>query len=176
MTATAGNHRTLCACAVLWLSAATLLVVPAMTSAETDTETLTINAVVAEHAKLLIAPTTINFPDADPDEADPIPATENAVVVEAKVRTSATGVSTLTCLANGDLVDGGEVIAIENVTWTAGGAGYVDGTMSDAAEQTAGSWTGSGIYAGTFDFFLANSWDYNTGNYTQTVTYTLTAP
>jgi len=142
--------------------------------AQTDTETLTINATVGARAKLTMNPTTINFPDADPDDFPLIDATENPVDVEAKVRT--TGTATLTCQANGDLISGGDSIAISNVTWTATGGGYQAGTMSSATPQTAGSFVGSGEYDGTFSYQLANSWAYEVGNYSQTVTYTLTAP
>ena len=143
--------------------------------AASDTETLTINATVAARANLTLAPTTINFPDADPDAVPSIPA-DNTVNVIASVRTTAAGAVSLTCLANGDLVDGGNSIAISNVTWTAGGTGYVGGTLNDAAAQNVGSWTGSGARVGTMDFSLANSWSYVVGNYSQTVDYTLTAP
>ena len=150
--------------------------VPVMTFAATDSKVLTINATVAARAKLVLAPSTINFPDADPDVTPSIPANENSVLVLANVRTSSVGVSTLTCLANGDLTTGSDNIAISNVSWTASGGGYVGGTMSNAAAQSVGSWTGSGANVGNLDFSLANSWAYNAGSYTQTVTYTLTAP
>ncbi len=149
---------------------------PLAAQGASDTETLTINAIVAARATLTIAPTTINFPDADPDATPSIPANENSVSVQSKVRTSSAGVSTLTCLANGALQSVSDAIAISNVTWTASGAGYVPGTMSDVAAQNVGSWSGSGTRNGNFDFSLANSWDYNVGSYTQTVLYTLSAP
>ena len=153
-----------------------LLAIPGLVHAASDSKTLTINAVVSNRAKLTIAPLTINFPDADPDVVNPIPASENAVTVSSRVRTGAASVSILTCLANGDLVDGANSVPISNVTWTSTGSGYVAGTMNNSAAQTAGSWTGSGLNSGTFSYFLANSWAYNVGNYTQTVLYTLTAP
>ena len=140
-----------------------------------DTEDLTINATVNARAKLTLDPTTINFPDADPDSG-PISATENPVDVTAKVRTGAASTATLTCLAGGNLISGGDSIAISNVTWTATGSGFVAGTMSSTVPQSAGSWTGSGNNPGTFSYSLANSWDYEIGNYAATVTYTLTAP
>lgn len=158
------------------LVAALLLGATSVADAATDTETLIINATVAARANLEINPTTINFPDADPDLVDPISANENPVSVSAKVRTGSGGAVTLVCLANGDLQSGTDTIDITNVTWTATGAGYVNGTMSDGAPQMVGSWTGSGNRSGTLDFFLANSWDYDVGNYTQTVDYTLSAP
>jgi hypothetical protein len=150
---------------------------PALALAATDNETLTINATVAARAKLVLAPTTINFPDADPDAVDPIPANENAVSVLCNVRTTGAGVSTLTCLADGDLVAAGATdIPITNVSWAATGAGYSAGAMSAATAQAVGSFTGSGANTGTLSFFLANSWSYEIGNYTQTVQYTLTTP
>jgi hypothetical protein len=153
-----------------------VLAVPLVANAATDNQTLTINATVAARAKLVLAPTVINFPDADPDVTPSIAATENSVNVLSNVRTSSAGNATLTCQANGDLASGGDAIPITNVTWTATGAGYVAGTMNSGTAQSVGSWTGSGAYTGSLDFFLANSWAYNIGNYTQTVTYTLTAP
>jgi hypothetical protein len=131
---------------------------------------------VSARAKLTISPTTINFPDADPDVTASVPATENSVTVTSKVRTTAAGAATLTCLADGDLTSGTDTIAITNVTWTAGGSGYSSGTMNSGAAQTAGSWTGSGNRSGTFNYFLANSWAYTVGSYSQTVAYTLSAP
>jgi len=160
----------------LGVGLAAFLMVPVAAMAATDSQVLTINATVAARAKLVLAPTTINFPDADPDLVPSIAANENSVNVLANVRTTALGVSTLTCLANGDLDSGTDQIAITNVSWTAGGAGYVAGTMSNAVAQSVGSWAGSGANVGTLDYSLANSWAYATGSYTQTVTYTLTSP
>ncbi|MFC1572510.1 hypothetical protein ACFL6M_02815 [Candidatus Eisenbacteria bacterium] len=161
---------------VALLATAVLMVSFGVADSATDTETLIINATVAARAKLEISPTTINFADADPDLVDPIPATESPVSVNVKVRTTSGGAVTLICLANGDLQSGGDVIGIDNVTWTATGGGFVNGTLSNSAAQSVGSWTGSGNRSGTLDFFLGNSWDFNVGNYTQTVDYTLTAP
>ncbi len=161
---------------MLGLAMLALALTPLLADGASDSKTLTMRATVSARAKLTISPTTINFPDADPDVVNPIPATENAVSVEAKIRTTGAGVATLTCLANGNLLSGTDVINIGNVTWTASGAGYGAGTMNAAVAQTAGSWAGSGSRSGTFDFFLANSWAYTVGNYTQDVVYTLTAP
>ena len=158
------------------LCAVAILAVPIVASAASDNQVLTINASVLARAKLVLAPSVINFPDADPDVTPSIPAVENSVNLISTVRTSSAGAVTLTCQANGDLLSGADVIGIDNVTWTATGAGYVAGTMNTAAQQAVGSWTGSGAYVGTNSFFLANSWAYNIGAYTQTVSYTLTAP
>jgi hypothetical protein len=161
------------------LAAACVIVLPDIALAASANETVTINATVAARARLTITPTTINFPDADPDVVNPIPANENAVDFSAKVRTGPTGAVTLTCLANGDLTDGGTgaTIPIAGVTWTvAGGADFVPGTMSSAASQNVAGWTGPAQKNGQLNFFLANDWSYAVGSYTQTVDYTLTAP
>lgn len=143
--------------------------------AATDQQTLTINATVSAKAKLTLGVAAINFADADPDSVPSIAATENPVSVTVKAQTGGASAVTLTAQANGDLDSGTDTIAITNVTWTATGAGFVGGTM-DTTAQSAGSWTGSGRRDGTFSFWLANSWDYAAGSYSQTVVYTLTAP
>ncbi len=142
----------------------------------TTTSNLTVNTNIAARASLNLGIGTINFPDADPTTVPSIGATENAVSVTARVRTGSASVATLQVLAASDLTSGSNTIAINNVTWTATGPGFVAGTMNSTTPQTAGSWTGPGEQIGTFSYFLANSWNYATGSYSATVTYTLTAP
>jgi hypothetical protein len=144
--------------------------------AVTDTKALTVSATVAATAKLTLSRNTVAFPDADPDVTPSIPATGGAITVDAKGKTGAASLITLTLVAATDLTSGGDTIAISNVTWTATGAGFVAGTMSTATAQTVGSWTGSGNRSGTQSYVLANSWSYATGSYTAAATYTLTAP
>jgi len=143
--------------------------------AATDQQTLTVNAQVLDKAKLTLGVAAINFPDADPDGTPSIGASENPVSVTVKAHTGSASVVSLTVQASGDLEAGSSVIPITNVTWTANGAGFVGGTM-DTAPVAAGSWTGSGQRSGQFQYFLSNSWSYQTGDYSQTVVYTLTAP
>jgi hypothetical protein len=133
-------------------------------------------APLASSAQLSITPSSLNFPNADPDTVPSIPAIGNPVTVTANAQTSGNKTVTLSVIANGDLISGSNNIPISNVTWTANPSGFRAGTMSKTTPQTAGSWTGSGNRTGTFSYFLKNSWSYTTGNYTQTVTYTLTAP
>lgn len=142
----------------------------------TATANLTINATVSAAATLTLSKSAINFPNSDPDSTPSIPAAENPVNVTAKVKTGTASVATLTVLAGGDLTSGADIISINNVTWTASGAGFVAGTMNKTTAQSAGSWTGSGNRSGTFSYFLANNWSYPTGSYTAASTYTLTAP
>jgi len=121
-----------------------------------------------------VSETTLTFADADPDTTPSISATEGAVSVTVKVRT--TGTATLTHQAAGDLVDAAKTIAITNVTWTASGTGFVAGTMDKDTPQSAGSWAGSANETGTLTYSLANSWGYEVGSYAASSTFTLTAP
>ena len=138
--------------------------------------TVEVAAAINSAAQLTITPSAINFRDADPDAMPKIPANENPVSVMAYAQTTGNKTVTLTVLAAGDLVSGNDRILIDSVTWTATGSGFTGGTMSKTTPQTAGRWRRSGTRRGTFSFFLKNSWSYATGNYAQTVTYTLTSP
>lgn len=140
------------------------------------TGTFTLSLGLSGRAKLNFGMLALNFPDADPNTVPSIPANVNPLSVTSSSRTGSSQTATLTCLAGGDLISGINTIAISNMTWTATGTGYVTGTMNKTTAQTAGSWTGSGQRAGTFSYFLNNSWSYMTGNYSTTITYTLTAP
>jgi hypothetical protein len=144
--------------------------------AATTTSNMTVNTTIAARAVLVLGSASVNFPDSDPTSVPSIGATENPVNVTARIRTGSASVATLTALTGGDLVSGGNTILINNVTWTASGTGFVAGTMNKTVGQSVGSWTGSGQQVGSNNFFLANSWNYVTGVYTATVTYTLTAP
>ena len=144
--------------------------------AATDTKNLAVSATVSSGATLTLGSATMTFPDRNPDSFPSIAATENPVSVTAKAKTGNASTVTLTVLAGGDLTSGSDTIGISNITWTASGTGYVDGTMNKTTPQSAGSWTGSGNRSGAFTYSLANSWNYPTGNYGATITYTLTAP
>jgi hypothetical protein len=144
--------------------------------AATATSNLTVSASVAATAQLTLGSTKISFADANPDTVPSIAATEGAMTVSAKGKTSTSGAVTLTLLAAGNLTSGSDTIPITNVTWTVTGTGFAAGTMNRTTAQSAGSWTGSGAHAGTMTFALANSWAYATGSYATTATFTLTAP
>ncbi len=160
----------------IFLMALILMAFETQAAAFSTSAVVNINAPLASSAQLTISPSSINFPNADPDTVPSIPATENPVSVTANAQTSGNKTVTLTVIAVGDLVSGSNAIAISNVRWIATGSGFLAGTMSKTTPQTAGSWQRSGDRSGTFSFFLNNSWSYATGNYSQTVTYTLTAP
>jgi hypothetical protein len=145
--------------------------------AVTNTANVTVGATVSATAKLYIASVSVTFANADPDTTPSITATEGAIAIDAKAKTSTGSTVTLTVLAANDLQgSGSDIIAINNITWAATGAGFTGGTMSKAAAQTVASWTNSGSRSGTQTYQLANSWDYATGSYSTSATYTLTAP
>jgi hypothetical protein len=146
------------------------------TGAATQTRTFTLNLTVSPRAKLGFGMLSLSFPDASPNTVPSIPANENPVSVTSSTRTGSSLTATLNCLAGGDLIAGTSSIPIGNMTWQSTGSGYVPGTMSKTAGQTTGSWTGPGQRTGTLSYFLSNSWSYTTGNYSTTITYTLTAP
>jgi hypothetical protein len=148
----------------LSLNAGTSIVITDVNASSTCSATLTINM------------TSITFPSENPGAVPVVPANENPVAVTASVQIDDASTATLTALAGGDLVSGSDTIAINTVSWTATGGGLLPGIMNKVTPVLAGSWTQSGTYNGSFLFYLANSWSYATGNYSQTVTYTVTAP
>jgi hypothetical protein len=91
-------------------------------------------------AQLTISPSSINFPDADPDSVPSIPAKENPVMVTISAQTAGNKTVTLTVLAHDDLLSGSNRIPISNVRWTHTGDVFLDGTMSKTVPQTAASW------------------------------------
>jgi hypothetical protein len=144
--------------------------------AASDTKNLTVNAVVAGSATLTIDKAAINFPNANPEQVNPIPNNDGAVNVTVQARTGAAQNVTLTHQAASDLISGSDHIGIDQVSWTAAGSGFVPGSMSNSVPVSAGTWQGSGTHTGSFNYALVNSWSYAVGTYMATSTYTLTAP
>jgi hypothetical protein len=152
------------------------LSLPLSLNADTTIVITDVNADSTCSATLTINMTSISFPSENPDLVPSIPATQNPVGVTASVQIEDGSTATLTVLAGGDLISGNDKIAINTVSWTATGGGLLPGIMNKVTPVLAGSWTSPGEYTGAFSFFMANSWSYATGNYSQTVTYTVTAP
>ncbi|MDH7499980.1 MAG: hypothetical protein QHH30_06290 [candidate division NC10 bacterium] len=143
--------------------------------AATATANLSVSATVGSWARLdWPNPASLTFADSDPDNVSSIPASEGPVGVSAKARTGSSDMVTLTVTGT-DLTSGGNTIAITNVSWTATGDFSSSGNITTGS-QTVKSWTGPGTKRGNFSHALTNSWDYATGTYSGTVTYTLTAP
>jgi hypothetical protein len=158
------------------MTAAAVLMVSstAFAQAQTDTKNVTVTANVNAKAKLTLGSNSATFADADPDVTPLLSA--SAISIDVKARTSAAGSVTLTVQSGGDLVSGSDTIAINQLTWTVTGTNFAAGTMSKTAAVSVGAWSGSGMPSGTQTYKLVNSWGYNTGSYTATITYTLTAP
>ena len=159
----------------------TTLAAPVCLNAGSSIVLTDVNADSTCSAQLTINTTSITFHNASPSSTPSVPAAENPVHVTASVQINDLGTVTLTALAGGDLISGPHAIPVDKVTWTVTGSGgnnggFIAGTMSKQSPKLVGSWTTSGTYYGDFSFFLANSWSYATGTYTQTVTYTLIAP
>lgn len=161
----------------VWSAAAALaLIFGASTPAyaQLDTETINATAIVAARGRITLTG-TINFPDTDPFLSPSINAAALSVQALARVAPAA-GVS-LTVQAGGNFVSGADQIPIGNLSWTAAGAGFTGtGTMSSATAQSVGAWTGPGAHNGSQVYSLVNDWAYAPGNYSVTLTYTLTTP
>lgn len=150
--------------------------------AQLDTHNIDITVTLAAWYDLNLDVNTLTFNDAAPTPG-PNP-TANLSPVEGQVSVSAFAIMfpaaglTLTCQSGGDLTKGsGSDIGIGAITWTGGGAGFVNGTMATTS-QPVGSWASSVFHwhTGTLDFLFSR--DYATqepGVYTATITYTLSA-
>jgi hypothetical protein len=149
---------------------------PSVLEAASQTATVYVGADDTSTVQLSIGAASINFPSANPGSTPMVASTQNPVSVTASAQIDDQSTAVLTVQAGGDLISGSDTISINKVSWTATGAGFTAGTMDKNNPVTAGSWQGPGEYSGTFSLFLANSWSYATGNYSQTVTYTLSAP
>jgi hypothetical protein len=131
----------------------------------------------AQQLQLQINPRKVTFNSADPDTTPVVVA--QPIVVSYRVRKNGNGPWRLTVLAEGDLVDGTAAIDIGHVRWTATPAPpFQNGTLSKTVEQVLASGSGDVNPAadGSIVFQLANSWNYTSGQYTQTVVFTLSAP
>lgn len=132
----------------------------------------------AQKLDLTLSPRVITFPSNDPD-AVPVVAAQPLQVSYRVRQNDKNSPWSLTVLAGGDLIAGPSVIAISSVTWIASPAPpFQNGTLSKTVAQRIASGTGNvnPTERGSITFRLANSWTYNTGTYTQTILFTLSAP
>lgn len=127
--------------------------------------------------QLSVSPRTITFASANPDTSPTVTAAPISVTV--RVKGPKLLQWHLSVLADGDLVSGPSTIPISNVTWTATQAPpFQNGTLSRTTAQTLAGGTGT-LNPGktsTMTFSLVNSWLYDAGTYTQTLTFTLSSP
>ena len=122
-----------------------------------------------------LQPTTISIASADPDTVPLVSASPIRVTYIALGQGA--GTWTITVEAEGQLVSGASTIPISNVSWVATPTPtFRNGTLSTTPQVLA---TGTGLALlerGDVTFRLANSWNYNVGTYTQTITFTLSSP
>jgi len=131
----------------------------------------------AQKLELSLSPAVITFPSSDPDTVPLVSAAP--VQVTYRIRSNGNSPWSLTVLAAGDLVAGASRVDISNVTWVATPAPpFQNGTLSKTVAQRVASGSGNvnPDTLGSITFRLANSWTNNTGSYTQTVLFTLSAP
>ena len=123
---------------------------------------------------LKISPLSINFPPADPDHVPIIPAQEQ-ILVEINISGNEGKNWQLTVLADGDLrAPGGGKIPIENISWTASPSPpFINGILNKRTPQLVANGQGNVILNGQLNFFLQNSWDYRSGDYTQIIVFIL---
>jgi hypothetical protein len=121
---------------------------------------------------LRVSPLSINFRAADPDQ-DPAISADNLVLVEISVEVSRPW--RLTLRAEGDLKgDRGGSIPISNISWTPSSSPpFVNGNLVSRNPQLAASGQGPAAVNGELNFFLKNSWNYQSDEYTQAVTFIL---
>lgn len=117
---------------------------------------------------------SVNFPDANPDTTPLIGPEDLSWTVHANKRDLPW---TLTMTADDDLRSGSSVIPASAISWTGLPMWLVrHGTLSTVTPTLIAQGNTKGNTRGMMRFYLANSWDYNVGFYTTTVTFTLSSP
>jgi hypothetical protein len=124
----------------------------------------------ADKISLTLGTSIIQFQDANPDTT---PSVQAVSPVPVTVNFDGNGTWVLQILANGDLVSGANTIPINRISWTASGVTFMNGTLSKSTAQTVATGNKQTSDAsGTLRFFLQNSWNYATGSYGQSLTFT----
>ncbi|MEW5983522.1 MAG: hypothetical protein AB1806_14305 [Acidobacteriota bacterium] len=120
---------------------------------------------------LSLSASSVTFPAADPDTTPVIAAPPLTITFYSLRRNWQ-----ITVIASGDLTSGSSSIPISNVSWTATPAPpFQDGVMSSTVAQLVASGNAWVYMTGTIFYSLVNSWTYNVGTYSVTITYTLSA-
>ena len=135
--------------------------------------------------QLVLTPSTISFPDANPTTIPSILASSQVDVFVKTASLSGSDVNyswSVSALSSGDLQSGPDTIAITSVTWTSLGVSpcascvCFAGTASSVAGQLMLSGTGEASVTCRKTFTLANSWSYNPGSYSQVMSVTASSP
>jgi hypothetical protein len=130
----------------------------------------------AQKLTLSVTPPTITFASADPDTTPSISSAPISISV--RVQQNNQQPWQLTVQASGDLTSGTDTISATQVTWTASPTPFQNGTLSKSVAVQMASGTGNlnPAKTGSVVFWLANSWNYTAGLYSQTLVFTLSAP
>jgi hypothetical protein len=129
----------------------------------------------AQYVTLSLSPSTISFSSADPDDT---PVLTSPTITASYVVLFSFGQSwTISLQADDDLRNGTSTIRASSVSWTASPSPpFRAGTLSTATAQTLASGSGDAWTSGTVTFTLPNSWNYDVGTYSATITFTLACP
>jgi hypothetical protein len=155
---------------VIWQAAAPI------GRAASQASSATLSASLNPVANITLSTASVSFPDADPDTVPQIPSNGGPILITAKARATGGAQVLLTVQATDDLRSGVTVIPASNITWTATGTGFLNGTLSATAPVTLAAWNNSGIRTGSQQLYFRNLWTHPTGTYTLSIVYTLTAP
>jgi len=140
--------------------------------AQSDNETLRINAQVDSRFKIEISANAVTFTrTVDPRTAPLIVQNEPPIQILVKATKGFFPFVYLRIQANGDLSDGlGHTIPVGNVTWQATGDGFTQNGQLTGASQRLGAWTVSGESQGTLAFSFQDNANFAPGVYTLVVT------
>jgi hypothetical protein len=144
--------------------------------AQSDNETLRIDAQVDSRFKIEINTSSVTFTRAvDPSTNPVIVQNEPPIQIRVKATRARNQGVYLKIRAVADLSDGhGHTISVGNVTWQATGTGYTsNGTLVRNFSLQLGYWAESGDYSGTLTFRFQDNPNYYPGVYSVTVTLTV---
>jgi hypothetical protein len=117
---------------------------------------------------------SVNFPESDPDLVPvigPQTITLDFRAVGQRGRRFA-----VTLVANGDLTSGPDVIPASAISWVAYPSQFASGRLSTTIPVLIVEGLTHAMESATFDFYLDNSWDYYSGVYSGSATYTISSP
>ncbi len=105
-----------------------------------------------------------------------IPNQGGPVTVMAKGRGNPANPLNLTVCADSDLESAQDRIPIQQVQWTYRGQGFKSQALQRASDQLVALWSSSGVHRGELQFVLNNNGRLSPGDYTGSITLTLSSP
>jgi len=128
---------------------------------------LQLNVRIDSRCKIELSSYTLSFTRVKPDVERFIPQNEVPVTITVKTTTRPGEKVYLRIKAEDDLIDPetGSRIEAQNISWECSGQGFKQGNLSTHHPQKIGHWNKSGVWKGTFTFYLQNRMDYAPGIY-----------